>query len=146
MSTRRGKAPSYRHHRPSGRAFVQYKRRRTYLGQHATPESVQAYERFLAIWRHLADGGKNPSINISAQDLRSGETFENVLSKLCPVKDTPPPALLPACYGRSRLPCQFRHNGYWRRRGQAGRGTCLMESRRSRPSTCVGSLSTSPNY
>lgn len=47
-SPRRAKAPSYRHHKPSGQAFVQLKRRRFYLGKHGTRESREAYTRFIA--------------------------------------------------------------------------------------------------
>lgn len=47
-SSRRAKAPSYRHHKPSGQAFVQLKRHRYYLGKHGTPASREAYNRFLA--------------------------------------------------------------------------------------------------
>lgn len=47
-SSRRAKAPSYRHHKPSGQAFVQLKCRRFYLGKHGTPASREAYNRFLA--------------------------------------------------------------------------------------------------
>ncbi len=62
MSTRRGKAPSYRHHKPSGRAFVQLKRRRFYLGKHGTPASIEAYNRFLAEHCPAADGTPAPAV------------------------------------------------------------------------------------
>lgn len=47
-SSRRAKAPSYRHHKPSGQAFVQLQGKRYYLGKHGTPASREAYSRFLA--------------------------------------------------------------------------------------------------
>jgi hypothetical protein len=51
MSTsrrRKATAPSYRHHKPSGQAFVQFKGKRHYLGKHGTPESRQRYAQFIA--------------------------------------------------------------------------------------------------
>jgi hypothetical protein len=48
MASRWGKPPSYRHHKPSKQAFVQFKKRRIYLGKYDTPESQEAYNRFLA--------------------------------------------------------------------------------------------------
>jgi integrase len=40
--------PKYRLHRGSGQAFVQVKGKRHYLGVHNTPESKEAYSRFIA--------------------------------------------------------------------------------------------------
>lgn len=40
--------PSYRLHRGSGQAFVQYKGQRFYLGKHGTDASREAYDRFIA--------------------------------------------------------------------------------------------------
>ena len=36
------------HHKPSGQAFVQFKRKRHYLGKHGSPESWEKYHRKLA--------------------------------------------------------------------------------------------------
>ena len=62
MSTRRGKAPSYWHHKPSGRAFVQLKRRRIYLGNHGSETSIEAYNRFLAEHCPAAEGSQPPAV------------------------------------------------------------------------------------
>jgi integrase len=40
--------PSYRLHKPSGNAIVQYKGERFYLGRYGTPESKARYSKFLA--------------------------------------------------------------------------------------------------
>jgi integrase len=81
MSTRRGKAPSYRHHVPSGRAFVQYKRRAIYLGKHRSPESVEAYNRFLILWQtHLAEG-LITARTLRGSDFQSAQAFERLLSQ-----------------------------------------------------------------
>lgn len=46
--------PSYRHHKPSGQAFIELGGKRHYLGKHGSPESRQRYESALADW--LANG------------------------------------------------------------------------------------------
>jgi len=40
--------PSYRLHKGTGQAMVQYKGRRFYLGKYGTPESRERYQRFVA--------------------------------------------------------------------------------------------------
>ncbi len=51
MTTSTRKPPSYRLHRGSGQAMVQFKGYRSYLGKYGTPESRERYERFLAeVW------------------------------------------------------------------------------------------------
>lgn len=58
-SSRRAKAPSYRHHKPSGRAFIQLNKRRYYLpGKFDSAESREAYARFLA--EHWAPPSAEP--------------------------------------------------------------------------------------
>lgn len=44
------RTPKYRHHRPSGQAFVEIDERRIYLGKYDTPESRQKYARILGEW------------------------------------------------------------------------------------------------
>ncbi|MBN2561057.1 MAG: site-specific integrase [Phycisphaerae bacterium] len=61
------KIPSYRHHRPSGRALVCLNGKRIYLGKWDTPESRERYRQVIAEW--LADG-KLPGDDQSFQDLR----------------------------------------------------------------------------
>ena len=46
--------PSYRLHKPSGRAVVTLSGRDIYLGQHGSPESKERYQREVAEW--LANG------------------------------------------------------------------------------------------
>lgn len=53
------KPPSLRHHKASGRAFVELTRgQRTYLGKWGTPEATQAYSRLLA--ESHVHGGRAP--------------------------------------------------------------------------------------
>jgi len=61
------KIPSYRHHRPSGRALVCLSGKRIYLGKWDTSESRERYRQVIAEW--LADG-KLPGDDQSLQDLR----------------------------------------------------------------------------
>src|SRR3954447_17695583 len=42
--------PSYRHHRPSGRAVVTLNGKDSYLGAYGSPESKAEYERVVAEW------------------------------------------------------------------------------------------------
>ncbi|MBY0587891.1 site-specific integrase [bacterium] len=44
------KPPKYRLHRPTGQALVEFNGRRYYLGKHGTPESKEAYQRFVHDW------------------------------------------------------------------------------------------------
>jgi integrase len=52
------RTPSYRLHKPSGRAFVEIDGKRHYLGKHELPETVQAYHRLIAEW--IAGGYRLP--------------------------------------------------------------------------------------
>lgn len=76
MSTRsrRAKAPSYRHHKPSGQAFVQHQKRRYYLGKHGTEASREAYARFIA--EHWAPPDASPPPAEVRQDLSIVELLD----------------------------------------------------------------------
>jgi hypothetical protein len=50
--------PSYRHHKSSGRGFVELNGRRIYLGPYGLPETEEAYHRTLAEW--IANGRQLP--------------------------------------------------------------------------------------
>jgi hypothetical protein len=52
------KVPSYRHHKGSGQAFVQFKGKRHYLGKYGTDKSQEAHRRFIA--RLVASPLKQP--------------------------------------------------------------------------------------
>ena len=56
MSSRTTVVPSYRHHKGTNQAFVQFKGKRHYLGRHGTAESKQRYARF------IAELGANPNV------------------------------------------------------------------------------------
>jgi hypothetical protein len=73
-SSRRAKAPSYRHHKPSGQAFVQLKKRRYYLGKHDSPQSREAYARFIA--EHWASADASPAPAEARNDLSIVELIE----------------------------------------------------------------------
>lgn len=47
---RRKRDPSYRHHKASGQAFVEFDGRRIYLGRHGTKRSREEYHRLIAEW------------------------------------------------------------------------------------------------
>ncbi len=46
--------PKYQTHKPTGRAFVWWQKKRHYLGKANSPESFEAYSRFIA---ELAQSG-----------------------------------------------------------------------------------------
>jgi integrase len=48
--SRTPRTPSYRHHKPSGNAFIEIDGRRHYLGKYDSPESRQNYARMLGEW------------------------------------------------------------------------------------------------
>lgn len=48
--SRTPRTPSYRHHKASGRAFVEFDGQRFYLGRFNSPESVQKYHSMVAEW------------------------------------------------------------------------------------------------
>lgn len=52
--SKRNAQPSYRHHKPSDQAFVQWKKRRIYLGKFGTEKSREAYVAFIK--RHWQAG------------------------------------------------------------------------------------------
>lgn len=52
--------PSYRHHRPTGQAFVELNGKRHYLGGFNTPRSKAEYRRLLAEWEAR---GRQPLVN-----------------------------------------------------------------------------------
>ncbi len=56
MSAKR--IPSFRLHKPSGRAFVEIEGRRHYLGKHDLPETQRTYHRLIAEW--IAAGYRLP--------------------------------------------------------------------------------------
>ncbi len=58
MHARVPRTPSYRHHKPSGQAFVEIDGRRYYLGKFELPETKQAYLRIIREW--LAGGYRLP--------------------------------------------------------------------------------------
>jgi len=72
-SPRRSRTPSYRLHRPSGRAVVTLNGKDHYLGKHGTPESREAYDRLVAEW--LAQG-RQPLQPLAPDD---GPTIDDVL-------------------------------------------------------------------
>jgi len=47
---RRKRTPSYRHHKASGQAFVEFDGRRIYLGKHGSKKSREEYHRLIAEW------------------------------------------------------------------------------------------------
>lgn len=61
--------PSYRLHRPSGRAVVTLNGRDHYLGPHGTPESRQAYDRLIAQWLSVHGSDVDPSPDLSIDEL-----------------------------------------------------------------------------
>jgi integrase len=63
--------PSYRLHRPSGRAVVTLSGKDHYLGRHGSPESRAAYERLVAEW--LATRRRPPTLQTAACDLTVNE-------------------------------------------------------------------------
>ena len=62
--------PSYRHHKPSGKAVVTLNGRDFYLGPWQSPESKSEYDRLIAEW--IANGRMLPS-NASATELTVAE-------------------------------------------------------------------------
>ncbi|GMU23121.1 MAG: hypothetical protein AMXMBFR13_32040 [Phycisphaerae bacterium] len=56
--SKRASVPSYRLHKPSGRAVVRLNERDYYLGPHGTEQSRAAYERLIAEW--IAHGRQMP--------------------------------------------------------------------------------------
>ena len=48
--SRRDRVPSYRHHKPTGQAFVELNGKRHYLGKFGTPGSRAEYKRMVAEW------------------------------------------------------------------------------------------------
>ena len=70
---RKKRTPSYRHHRASGQAFVEFDGRRVYLGRHGSEESRERYHALIAEW--LANGKRLPvraaEITVSQLILRS---------------------------------------------------------------------------
>jgi integrase len=58
VSARPSRTPSYREHKPSGRAVVTLGRQDVYLGKFGTPESRAEYDRVVAEW--LANGRQVP--------------------------------------------------------------------------------------
>ena len=55
------RVPSYRLHKPSGRAVVRLNGRDIYLGKHGTPESHAEYERVISQWlanQRIAPAGR----------------------------------------------------------------------------------------
>src|SRR4051794_26136713 len=84
MSTKWGHAPSYRHHKPSGRAFVVLKRRPIYLGKFDTPASRQAFARFTSLWHQLAAGERSLRARLTTADLQTPEAFDRFVAEQCP--------------------------------------------------------------
>ena len=60
MSARPPRTPSYRLHKPSGRAVVTLNGQDIYLGRHDSPESRAEYDRAIAEW--LASGRQPPGV------------------------------------------------------------------------------------
>ena len=55
---RQKRTPSYRRHRASNRAYVEFDGHRIYLGRYGSPESREEYDRLIAEW--LSNGRKLP--------------------------------------------------------------------------------------
>src|SRR5688500_3724586 len=56
-----GRPPKYRHHRSTGRAYVEFGGKPIYLGRHNTPESWERYHRLISE-RLASGGGLRPSV------------------------------------------------------------------------------------
>ena len=65
------RVPSYRLHRPSGRAVVTLDGRDHYLGEHGSPESRRAYDRLVA--EYLATRARRTSADAPPADLTVNE-------------------------------------------------------------------------
>lgn len=63
--TKQLKVPSYRHHKPSGRAVVTIDGKDYYLGKWNTDESKQTYDRLITEW--LAGGRRLATLNSAAE-------------------------------------------------------------------------------
>ena len=67
MPEKQPRQPKYCLHKPTGQAYVRLGGKVIYLGKHDTPESLAAYDRWVAAW--LSNG--NPitglaSVNVSS--------------------------------------------------------------------------------
>lgn len=76
--SKKPRVPSYRHHKPSGRAVVTIGGRDYYLGAYDSPESHQEYKRLIAEW--LASGGAEPLPAGAAADLTVTELLDRYLA------------------------------------------------------------------
>jgi hypothetical protein len=77
VSVRTVRTPSYRLHKPTGRAVVTLNGRDYYLGEYGTPESQSEYDRLVAEW--LTNGrtiSRRGSGSASGFDISVNELFE----------------------------------------------------------------------
>jgi integrase len=73
MPARPPRVPSYRLHKPSGKAVVTLGGRDHYLGRHGTPESREAYDRLIGEWltqcRHRPRGGSTRQTGLTVGEM-----------------------------------------------------------------------------
>lgn len=71
------RTPSYRLHKPSGKAVVTLNGHDNYLGTHGTPESRAAYDKLISAW--LANGRKLPQARAAEPIPDDGATVAEVV-------------------------------------------------------------------
>jgi hypothetical protein len=74
------RVPSYRHHKPTGQAFVELSGKRHYLGKHGTPRSRSEYKRLIAEWeargrRPLVDSSDLSVVELLARFLEHAQSY-----------------------------------------------------------------------
>ena len=59
VQSKLARVPKYRHHKPTGQAFVELSGKRHYLGKHGTPASRTKYKTLIAEWEAR---GRRPAV------------------------------------------------------------------------------------